>query len=758
MDLIKYDMTDIWAVAGDVVAPQSAKIRQGWGVEVVPRQWWNWFENRQDNNIAYVLQKGIPEWDATTEYIINKSYVQRNGVVYKATATNTNSDPVSLVSWVKAFSDYSVATAALASLTPEADRLPYFTGSTTAAVTAISAFSRTILNAGSAADTRAVIGAQLQSQNLTSFSAVSPIVNGLPYFNSTTSMAMATLTAFGRSLTASVDPAAGRAALQLATGSVSDGQGSPEDSTPSRLLRVGAFGWGVGSNGMAAMDPPSNNLNLATTAGVYKVSTGNLNVPNGYGQGALVLTLMWNNATGSQLIIQNGNSAMRGGTNLNTTPTWTGWAGVWNSNSLTKTADKLDTTAGRMLQVGDFGIGAQGALIGSLNDINNTGTGFYRLGSPYTGGPLSNTAVTCIHQCFDNERTQLAFQEGASTVRQFARKYSGGAWTPWVEFYHSGNTSALVNQVQTGIQPQIDAKLSRTGGVMSGELIFDNGASDSAGITIRNPSWVASLDILDDNIRLLNVSRSGGDVQPAINVNMTSQTVSVYGNPIYHSGNFNPNTKANVGSTLAAYGIQDAYTVTQSNNIRASSEASMTALMNDGHLIKNGVSQTTGATKFTSGGVPTISSATDSYSNVTPFLIGNGGNNGAAAVMAFVRDGAFGTYFGLDTDNNLAWGGWSHGNVRYQIWSQKNFNPDSYVSKGELPALVNSVVSTTGGIGSYAFLLNQSGSILNPGDNIAGSSLRYSSTALQVGTTPGGNWRCMGQASNGHATLFVRYA
>ena len=52
VDIIKQDMTDIWAVAGDVVAPDSAKVRAGWAVEAVPRQWWNWFENRQDTNVG----------------------------------------------------------------------------------------------------------------------------------------------------------------------------------------------------------------------------------------------------------------------------------------------------------------------------------------------------------------------------------------------------------------------------------------------------------------------------------------------------------------------------------------------------------------------------------------------------------------------------------------------------------------------------------------------------------------------------------
>lgn len=217
MDLIKYDMTDIWAVAGDVVAPDSAKIRAGWGVEVVPRQWWNWFENRQDNNIAYMLQKGFAEWDATTEYISNKSYVQRNGIVYKATATSTNSDPVALTSWVRAFADYSVSSNALGALTPAVDQLPYFNGSSTATTTTLSPFARTILDDTDAAAVRTTISAQQSNVNLTSLSGVTAVANGLPYFTGTTSMGVATLTAFGRSLIDDVDAVAARTTLGVSS-------------------------------------------------------------------------------------------------------------------------------------------------------------------------------------------------------------------------------------------------------------------------------------------------------------------------------------------------------------------------------------------------------------------------------------------------------------------------------------------------------------------------------------------------------------
>jgi hypothetical protein len=212
-DIIKYDMTDIWATAGDVVAPDSAKIKAGWGVEVVPRQWWNWFENRQDQNIAYMLQKGFPEWDATTQYIVSKSYVQRNGIVYKATATSTNDDPTNLTSWIRAFADYSVASTALGALTPAVNQLPYFTGTSTAATTTLSPFIRTLLDDADDATVRATISAQQSNVNLTSLSGVTAVANGLPYFTGTTAMGIATLTAFGRSFIASNDAIAARAVL-----------------------------------------------------------------------------------------------------------------------------------------------------------------------------------------------------------------------------------------------------------------------------------------------------------------------------------------------------------------------------------------------------------------------------------------------------------------------------------------------------------------------------------------------------------------
>lgn len=75
----------IWASLGDVETPTDAKMETGWQAEVPKAQVENWVQNRQDAFNAHVNERGIAEWDATTDYIANKSYVQdSSGTVYRA--------------------------------------------------------------------------------------------------------------------------------------------------------------------------------------------------------------------------------------------------------------------------------------------------------------------------------------------------------------------------------------------------------------------------------------------------------------------------------------------------------------------------------------------------------------------------------------------------------------------------------------------------------------------------------------------------
>ena len=102
-----------WASGGDVLNPGDTKYATGWQVEIPPRQWFNYLDNRQDTAIAHINQHGIAVWDSGTEYQEDKSYVQglTNGTVYRCIQTHggtvgTAHDPETDVSntyWIIAF-------------------------------------------------------------------------------------------------------------------------------------------------------------------------------------------------------------------------------------------------------------------------------------------------------------------------------------------------------------------------------------------------------------------------------------------------------------------------------------------------------------------------------------------------------------------------------------------------------------------------------------------------------------------------------
>lgn len=94
----KPDFSYVWASGGAIVAPSDVKKQTGWTAEVPPFQWENFLQNRQDNAILHLFQKGISEWDVLSNYYFTasgvRSYVQgSDGVVYVAVADSLNQNP-----------------------------------------------------------------------------------------------------------------------------------------------------------------------------------------------------------------------------------------------------------------------------------------------------------------------------------------------------------------------------------------------------------------------------------------------------------------------------------------------------------------------------------------------------------------------------------------------------------------------------------------------------------------------------------------
>ena len=119
--ITKPDMTYVWASGGSKTAPSNVKIQTGWIVEKPEFEKMNWVQNRQDDSLAYLFQMGVPEWDSAVEYqhsATYRSYVQRNGLVYKALQAGTNKDPASEAAyWTIAFDDKGAAATVQSNLT-----------------------------------------------------------------------------------------------------------------------------------------------------------------------------------------------------------------------------------------------------------------------------------------------------------------------------------------------------------------------------------------------------------------------------------------------------------------------------------------------------------------------------------------------------------------------------------------------------------------------------------------------------------------
>lgn len=99
--------TKVWAATGSKVAADDFKITRGWEVEKPPYEIMNWLQNRQDQWIAHANQRGIAQWDASTEYKANVSYVTgaTTGNVYRAVTDSVAVNPETDLTgkWVAAF-------------------------------------------------------------------------------------------------------------------------------------------------------------------------------------------------------------------------------------------------------------------------------------------------------------------------------------------------------------------------------------------------------------------------------------------------------------------------------------------------------------------------------------------------------------------------------------------------------------------------------------------------------------------------------
>lgn len=173
------DINKVWASGGDVLTPSDTKIASGWGVEIPPRQYFNYIDRKQDYAIAHINQYGVAVWDNVTEYQANKSYTQgpTNGTIYRCVSTNTNQNPETDVSntyWQIAFAgagDFYTKTETDNLYLTKADNLANLSNVATAR-TNLSVYSKAETYTKTEVDAKTTVASQAQAEAGTSNTVV----------------------------------------------------------------------------------------------------------------------------------------------------------------------------------------------------------------------------------------------------------------------------------------------------------------------------------------------------------------------------------------------------------------------------------------------------------------------------------------------------------------------------------------------------------------------------------------------------------
>ena len=218
---------------------------------------------------------------------------------------------------------------------------------------------------------------------------------------------------------------------------------SSTDNTAGRLLAVGDFG--IGSSAGILLTSAQANAQ-STAAGLYLATASEIGSPGGI---AAVGFLIHQRATESatQIYVATGpsNRSFRRTYN-NGVSAWTSWHEIMTSNNVTSSA--TDATSGKLLKVGDFGLGASGTAKTRVVDLDAiSAAGFYVADATSPQSPISGQTGYLWHQDWDNSTTykrQMFF--ASSSERVFVRYCIASAWSSWCEIYHKKNIVGAVSQ------------------------------------------------------------------------------------------------------------------------------------------------------------------------------------------------------------------------------------------------------------------------------------------------------------------------
>ncbi len=242
-----------------------------------------------------------------------------------------------------------------------------------------------------------------------------------------------------------------------------------------------------------------------------------------------------------------------------------------------------DTTAGRLMEVGAFGLGGGSIILtGSEWDVTSMPNQFVR--ATNSSDSIFNRAGVGLHLRYATTYAAQLFMGVTSTLSIKARATSGsGVWGAVQELYHTGN---LVNPVTgTGSAGRVAFWNSATGLTKHDDFLFDSGT-----LRFANGTGGRGVDISNAGIRF-KVSEAGGW---AMALTARDQSNSNLGNIVGGYGGENSFTYAYLGGGTT---YNNAALYAHSNNSVSINKTSVTS----GYMLDvNGSVLATGSLRTTS--------------------------------------------------------------------------------------------------------------------------------------------------------------
>lgn len=393
---------------------------------------------------------------------------------------------------------YDAELSAIAGLASAVDTAPYFTGSGTADLFALTSYMRTLLGDADAPAARATLGLTIGTNvaaydaDIAAIAALTSAADRLPYFTGSGTAALATFTAAARTLIAYATAAeqfdgikqtattSATGVVELATtGEAHGGSDTTRAIVSSALYAAAADVASAGTTDIGAA--ASGVVRITGTTTITSLGTAAAGVRRaGYFAGALTLT-----HNGTSLILPGGASI---------------------TTAANDRFDALSLGSGNWIVL-DYTKASGEAVVGG------SGGGWTAIGSPIAATGLSSVTITNIPQTFDDLRiaTQgISHNHGSAQVSSFSISNDNGAtWSPDYQFNASMAASASrlttitflgysrgfgivvrgsLNDLATTVVDATDSTVSAfraDGGVNAVRITIANGTFDAGTVTLE---------------------------------------------------------------------------------------------------------------------------------------------------------------------------------------------------------------------------------------------------------------------------------